>query len=299
MRCMTCGDEMVLADAVPAVDIGVQGFEHQTFQCPGCDDTECRLVFTDRPTVFARRRSETAVTSSEPCEIEQVVAAPPISNAPDPETVCAASNVEALATEEQASEGEGLTDFASEVAQSFDPPVLAHEAGTSAGINISVPAWVRAIEKLRTHQADLHQRQETKKTNWNAEFDKAWDYSLAAPARNQSRYAAQPRTIAPWGGESLSPRALTVAGNGCSQSPEPAQEADSEAARPFNGFWESRVPSHSPQPTPLAALPAAPNLAATEAEDAPQAVTGGKYLLNAFEKLINAVQAAVPSRSFF
>jgi hypothetical protein len=54
MRCMTCGDEMVLADAVPAVDIGVQGFEHQTFQCPGCDDTECRLVFTDRPTVFAQ-----------------------------------------------------------------------------------------------------------------------------------------------------------------------------------------------------------------------------------------------------
>jgi len=295
MRCMSCGDEMVLADVVPADAIDVQGFEHHTFQCPACDDTECRLVFTDHPTVFIRQESETATISSEPCEVDETVEAPPISNAPPLEAVCDGSTVEPVAptTEEQPSEDDGVTELADEMAQRSDPPVLEEGAETSASMNVSAPAWVRAVEKLRTYQADLHQRmEESNKTNWNVEFDKSWD-SLAVPPRNQLSYAAPLKNLPRSGRERLRPEALTIAGNGSSQSPEPVQELDSEAARPFNEF------SHTPQATPLASLPRTPSVAGSEVDDARQAMTGGKYFLNAFGKIISAVQAAVPSRSFF
>src|SRR5262245_52841883 len=46
MRCFLCGEEKVLAEAIPVEDMAVPGFEHQTLECPGCNDTERRLVFT-------------------------------------------------------------------------------------------------------------------------------------------------------------------------------------------------------------------------------------------------------------
>jgi hypothetical protein len=60
MRCMVCGEEKVLAEAMPAEDMAVPGFEYQTLECPGCDDTERRLLFTGRVTGFARRATEQA-----------------------------------------------------------------------------------------------------------------------------------------------------------------------------------------------------------------------------------------------
>src|SRR5262245_35735629 len=232
MRCMACGDEMVLAEVAPAAAMGVQGFEHHTFQCPGCDDTECRLVFTDRPTVFVRRASETVVTAFEPSEIEQAVEAPPISNAPNHEGVSNAASVEICAadTEKPASGGDWLTKFAGEGADAPDTPLPEEDARESANSNISVPAWVRAVNKLRTYQADLDQRVgQTKKTNSNIEFDKVWD-SLVVPPRNQLSCTAQSRDLARASGQRLSPAASTTACTCSSQSPEPSQEAGLEAA---------------------------------------------------------------------
>jgi hypothetical protein len=34
MRCMECGEEKVLAEAMPAEDMAVPGFEYQTLECP-------------------------------------------------------------------------------------------------------------------------------------------------------------------------------------------------------------------------------------------------------------------------
>src|SRR6185312_7006385 len=52
MRCMMCGDDMVLTHAVPAEAGGVQGFETQTHQCPACLGTERRFIFVGAKTDF-------------------------------------------------------------------------------------------------------------------------------------------------------------------------------------------------------------------------------------------------------
>ena len=46
MRCMACGGEMILMNAVPDDTMEVPGFEHHTFRCSECQDIERRLVFT-------------------------------------------------------------------------------------------------------------------------------------------------------------------------------------------------------------------------------------------------------------
>jgi hypothetical protein len=46
MRCMACGAEMFLMNAVPDDTMAVAGFAHHTFMCSKCDDIERRLVFT-------------------------------------------------------------------------------------------------------------------------------------------------------------------------------------------------------------------------------------------------------------
>ena len=46
MRCMACGGEMILMNVVQDDTMAVPGFEHHTFTCSDCEDTERRLVFT-------------------------------------------------------------------------------------------------------------------------------------------------------------------------------------------------------------------------------------------------------------
>ena len=46
MRCMACGAEMILMNVVEDDTMAVPGFEHHTFMCSECRDTERRLVFT-------------------------------------------------------------------------------------------------------------------------------------------------------------------------------------------------------------------------------------------------------------
>jgi hypothetical protein len=45
MRCMACGGEMTLMSVVKDETTLVPGFEHHTFTCSECQDTERRLVF--------------------------------------------------------------------------------------------------------------------------------------------------------------------------------------------------------------------------------------------------------------
>src|SRR5712691_10338314 len=45
MRCMACGAEMVLMNVVEDNTISVSGFEHHTFMCSECHDSERRLMF--------------------------------------------------------------------------------------------------------------------------------------------------------------------------------------------------------------------------------------------------------------
>jgi len=45
MRCMACGEEMRLIQAVVDDTMAVPGFEQHLYRCPGCNDTEQRLAF--------------------------------------------------------------------------------------------------------------------------------------------------------------------------------------------------------------------------------------------------------------
>jgi predicted RNA-binding Zn-ribbon protein involved in translation (DUF1610 family) len=45
VRCIACGEKMLLLNVVPDRTMIVPGYEHQTLQCPGCGETEHRLVF--------------------------------------------------------------------------------------------------------------------------------------------------------------------------------------------------------------------------------------------------------------
>src|SRR6516165_4300902 len=51
MRCLACGEEMVLIRAVADTTILVPGYEHQDWQCSICLDIEHRFVFTRRKRV--------------------------------------------------------------------------------------------------------------------------------------------------------------------------------------------------------------------------------------------------------
>jgi hypothetical protein len=46
MRCLSCGAEMDLIEVVPDDTKMVRGYEHQTWQCSSCPETERRLVFS-------------------------------------------------------------------------------------------------------------------------------------------------------------------------------------------------------------------------------------------------------------
>ena len=72
MRCMACGAEMILVNAIEDVTMPVRGFEHHAYMCSGCNETEQRLVFNKRAeqpeaaTATARTSAAVAPTSTSP-----------------------------------------------------------------------------------------------------------------------------------------------------------------------------------------------------------------------------------------
>jgi hypothetical protein len=48
-HCLACGEEMALVETVPDTDMMVPGYEHQTYQCPGCGVSESRFIFKPPP----------------------------------------------------------------------------------------------------------------------------------------------------------------------------------------------------------------------------------------------------------
>jgi len=48
LRCLACGEEMALVEAVPDKNMIVGGYEHQTLRCCSCGEYECRLAFNPR-----------------------------------------------------------------------------------------------------------------------------------------------------------------------------------------------------------------------------------------------------------
>jgi hypothetical protein len=91
MRCMACGAEMVLMNAVRDDTMAVAGFEHHTLQCSSCNDIERRLVFNPE-----------SATKPEAVAAEPADVAPPVSPAAAADLV-ADSGEPAVVTSEPAS----------------------------------------------------------------------------------------------------------------------------------------------------------------------------------------------------
>ena len=96
MLCISCGTEMRLVRVQPDDTMMVTGYEHQTFECPSCRETERRLTFTREPTpqpgqpvavdaappVPAASASQDTAPPVSPDSAHQEEAAPPVSAAP-------------------------------------------------------------------------------------------------------------------------------------------------------------------------------------------------------------------------
>jgi hypothetical protein len=51
MKCPVCGTDMQLATVEPHRPETMRGFEHLTFRCEACGDTERRFVFDPRASI--------------------------------------------------------------------------------------------------------------------------------------------------------------------------------------------------------------------------------------------------------
>src|SRR5262249_4905899 len=267
-----------LAEAMPAEDMAVPGFEHQTLECLVCNDTERRLVFTGRVIVITRRDRETVVPQSGPHHTQQNNGGA-TSAAPNTEATYNGSVVEVSTAvrEEELNVGDRVTEFAREVTEvdtlESEASSLTQAPGACADTNIAAAGWLRAMDKLRNYQADLHLRaEEVKKRNRDIEFDIASDSIPAPPQRLLSK---RPRKTLQ-SHRQRRRKNLSLATGG-SQSPAPAQDA--EAVRRFDEFWNSLAPSRASQQTESPALPAA--MAAVP-------------MSFGLVKLLEAVEAAMP-----
>jgi hypothetical protein len=127
--------------------------------------------------------------------------------------------------------------------------------------------WERAVEKLRSHQADLHARaHDAAKSNWNARFNVAWE--KLGPTRLEPPPPANspPRTLKELAWQSGRAQRARLRGSPSprsrNRSPQPAVEPTAENVERFNRFWDSlglngkrlvlrpEASSASPEPLP-------------------------------------------------
>jgi hypothetical protein len=303
MRCITCSEQMVLAQVMPAQAGLADGFESQTLQCPGCGAIESRFVFaggvngteatrtaTSRPDPQPARRNEPNHFTLPRVKGFSV----PAEKVPTPETRQIAF--------ETAMVSENVTDAS-------DQPRIREEFATPPVA--SSKAWGRAVEKFRTYEADVQRRaRSTKQPNLTTEFDKAWDGARADQPHNGFA-APQPDNPDEKGviREVVDPPPHR--GSGAVERPVLSR---ANPLRGFDEFWESLGPARTrpqeevklrvedrakdraqvlPDPASLAPLPRSRSLVPVE----PIVARTMRYLPAASKKmwqnLYNALQGAV------
>ena len=108
--------------------------------------------------------------------------------------------------------------------------------------------WTRAVEKLRSREAEIRQRAErAKRTDWNMAFNQAWEQLAPAPAaavqngQNGHSTYARPDDLAAMFARSVRGRLRKKAAMTTTRgrAAAPIAEPTLEAAREFNRFWDS------------------------------------------------------------
>jgi hypothetical protein len=108
-------------------------------------------------------------------------------------------------------------------------------------IGASAPAWIRAVEKLRSRQADLRVRAHKEKPDWHARFNEAWE--KLAPSRGPGTHNANLRT--PEQSVWKSARALRAelrSALASDAAARPAIKPLPEVLERFNQFWDGLLP---------------------------------------------------------
>jgi hypothetical protein len=146
MLCISCGAEMRLVQVQPDDTMMVTGYEHQTFLCLGCGETERRLTFTREPTP---QPGEPMPQPGEPAPIDQAAPVPPAS----------ASEDTAPPVSPDAVHHEDMP-LASAASKPQDQPVPPGSpttdqreiASPNPSASPSASRWARAVAKLRDWQ---------------------------------------------------------------------------------------------------------------------------------------------------
>jgi len=186
MRCMMCGDDMVLTHAVPAETGGVQGFETQTHQCPACLGTERRFIFVGAKTDFIEGATAKGARAY---AIKKV---PQHANGADKSPVHhPRSSIKLIADPANKKSGARHDREAAHTSVSettlvpSEPSLIESVIPLNAG-NAPGQSWVRAVEKFRRYEADLHERVEKTKTT-NPNLGAKASEPITVPANDQMR----------------------------------------------------------------------------------------------------------------
>jgi hypothetical protein len=230
MRCIACGGEMILTAVTPDDAGMVAGFKHETLHCRVCRDTEHRFV-------YSREASE----KPELQPISVLLRQPVISSTPI-EAISASSSHTSMPQGTPASPPETFS---------------AREAIASA------TSWGRAVEKLRSRQADIKMRARAgkiEKTDLVAQFNQPWE-KLGTPA-HKSLAAHDATYSGPRHFVWKSARALRTELCGSSSAGDrPNQfaiEPSATSIERFNLLWDSLLPtSHGSDMLPKASTTSA------------------------------------------
>ena len=118
-------------------------------------------------------------------------------------------------------------------------------------VGASAPAWIRAVEKLRSRQADIRVRTHKEKPDWHARFNQAWE-KLAPPSRgpgtNNANQCAPEQSV--W----KSARALRAelrSALASDAAARPAIKPPPEVLERFNQFWDGLLPGRDRLAPPI------------------------------------------------
>jgi hypothetical protein len=159
MRCFACGEKMRVVEVVPDDTMLVHGYEYHTLECPGCHEVERRLQFTR--------------------EVERVEP-PPLPSEPDQDQPVTALSTVAIPAGVAA-------------------PSTAVAPGTStvAASTVALSTWARAVDRLRSQQSYLQERQaQAKAAEAIGRFHEDWE-NLARSRRQSDAIVAPPVPAAP------------------------------------------------------------------------------------------------------
>jgi hypothetical protein len=244
MRCLTCGEEMVLAEAMP-VEGAVQGFENQAHRCSACGATERRFMFVGGKSTFAAKRAKMATFASARHRMNVRVSRGV--DGADKTAVNQPLGIKLFTVPAKQKSGagqDGTTAFPGDATETTalasEPPLTQQVRARDA--NASGQAWIRAVEKFRSYEADLHRRAEnSKKTNGNIEASDR----LTVPRHGETHAANKPQK-APVR-ERLGIRAFRNGRYSPLLGRSNGLKPNGEAARRFDEFWDSLVPARNGQ----------------------------------------------------